>query len=151
MLAEARDIVRQACNAAEEDACIFVGSGSSAAVVKLRDALGLHRFGPSRVGGEAGRPAGEPQGRAVVFVGPYEHHSNILPWREAEQVDVVTIGEDSAGQVDLAELKRQLLAHADRPLRIGSFSAASNVTVSSGRCALCRRDRPALPPCPAAL
>ncbi len=38
---EARDIVRQACNAGEEDACIFVGSGSTAAVCKLRDALRL--------------------------------------------------------------------------------------------------------------
>ncbi|CAN0047312.1 unnamed protein product, partial [Laminaria digitata] len=34
--------------------------------------------------------------RPVVFVGPFEHHSNILPWREA-CVDVVTIAENEAG------------------------------------------------------
>ncbi len=62
-----------------------------------------------------------------MFVGPYEHHSNELPWRESI-ADVVTIPEDGDGHVDLAALETALLATADRPLRIGSFSAASNVT-----------------------
>ncbi len=65
--------------------------------------------------------------RPVVFVGPYEHHSNELPWRESI-ADVVTIDTDPDGQIDLTDLDRQLIRHADRPLRIGSFSAASNVT-----------------------
>jgi selenocysteine lyase/cysteine desulfurase len=65
--------------------------------------------------------------RPVVFVGPYEHHSNDLLWRES-CADVVCIGEDPAGRIDLAQLERELVRHADRPLRIGSFSAASNVT-----------------------
>ncbi len=69
-------------------------------------------------------PAGE---RPVVFIGPYEHHSNELPWRESI-ADVVTIHEDADGRIDLAQLERELVRHADRPLRIGSFSAASNVT-----------------------
>ena len=38
--------------------------------------------------------------RPVVFVGPYEHHSNELPWRESI-ADVVTIREDADGRVDL--------------------------------------------------
>jgi selenocysteine lyase/cysteine desulfurase len=63
----------------------------------------------------------------VVFVGPYEHHSNELPWRESI-ADVVPIGEDRDGHIDVAELREQLIRYADRPLRIGSFSAASNVT-----------------------
>jgi selenocysteine lyase/cysteine desulfurase len=65
--------------------------------------------------------------RPVVFIGPFEHHSNELPWRESI-ADVVTIPEDVDGHVDLAALEEQLRLHADRPLRIGSFSAASNVT-----------------------
>ena len=63
----------------------------------------------------------------MVFVGPYEHHSNELPWRESI-ADVVVIDEDTDGHIDLARLEEQLVRHADRPLRIGSFSAASNVT-----------------------
>ena len=112
---EARDIVKQACHASEADALIFTGSGSTQAIVKLRDALNLSQYD------------GSAAGRAVVFVGPYEHHSNLLPWREAP-VDVVAIGEDASGQVDMNELRSQLRAHAGRPLNIGSFSAASNVT-----------------------
>jgi selenocysteine lyase/cysteine desulfurase len=62
-----------------------------------------------------------------VFIGPYEHHSNELPWRESI-ADVVMIREDRDGYIDLAQLAEELARHADRPLRIGSFSAASNVT-----------------------
>ena len=62
-----------------------------------------------------------------MFMGPYEHHSNELPWRESI-ADVVTIREDAEGHIDLAHLERELARYADRPLRIGTFSAASNVT-----------------------
>jgi selenocysteine lyase/cysteine desulfurase len=52
----------------------------------------------------------------------------MLPWRESI-CDVVVIGEDhSTGTMDLAELEQRLQEYKDRPLRIGSFSAASNVT-----------------------
>ncbi|MFL6189675.1 MAG: aminotransferase, partial [Actinomycetes bacterium] len=56
--------------------------------------------------GRAG-PAGD---RPVVFVGPYEHHSNLLPWRESP-AEVVAVGEDGDGQVDLDELEAQLTRH----------------------------------------
>ena len=75
---------------------------------------------------ELGRAIPEER-RPVVFVGPYEHHSNELPWRESI-ADVVTIREDADGRVDLAHLEEELRRYADRPVRIGSFSAASNVT-----------------------
>ena len=66
--------------------------------------------------------------RPVVFIGPFEHHSNELPWRESI-ADVVIIQEDADGHVDLARLEREPdPLRGDRPLRIGSFSAASNVT-----------------------
>ncbi|MEQ8515044.1 MAG: aminotransferase class V-fold PLP-dependent enzyme, partial [Chromatocurvus sp.] len=63
----------------------------------------------------------------VVFVGPYEHHSNELPWREST-ADVVRIPTDSSGAIDRQALQSALEAHRDRALCIGSFSAASNVT-----------------------
>jgi selenocysteine lyase/cysteine desulfurase len=62
-----------------------------------------------------------------VFIGPYEHHSNELPWRESI-ADVVIIDEDADGHVSLDHLERELVVHADRSTLIGSFSAASNVT-----------------------
>jgi len=64
----------------------------------------------------------------LVFIGPYEHHSNILMWKEGI-AEVVEIGLKSDGTIDLDELKRTLSdqKHKDR-LKIGSFSAASNVT-----------------------
>ena len=67
----------------------------------------------------------------VVFVGPFEHHSNILPWRES-LARVVQIGEDKLGGIDAeqleAHLQRESQAHGANVLLIGSFSAGSNVT-----------------------
>ena len=50
-----------------------------------------------------------------------------MPWRES-LAEVVVIPEDEDGHIDVARLEEELVRHADRPLRIGSFSAASNVT-----------------------
>jgi selenocysteine lyase/cysteine desulfurase len=41
--------------------------------------------------------------RPVVFIGPHEHHSNELPWRESI-ADVVIIGEDADGHVFVGAL-----------------------------------------------
>ena len=64
----------------------------------------------------------------VVFVGPYEHHSNEVTWRQG-LATVVEVNLAADGGVDLAHLAKLLEApeYRDR-LRIGSFSAASNVT-----------------------
>ena len=105
---------------------IFCGSGATAAVSKLIGILELRLpEGPAC----RYRPLDQipPAQRPVVFVGPYEHHSNELPWRETI-ADVVVIGTDADGHTDLADLSAQLARYAARPLRIGSFSAASNVT-----------------------
>jgi selenocysteine lyase/cysteine desulfurase len=124
---EARAIIRDAVGAnAADHVVIFTGSGSTAAINKLVDVLNIRLPADldDRYGLRSSIPAGE---RPVVFIGPYEHHSNELPWRESV-VDLVTIPEDVDGRIDLASLERELVAHADRPLKIGSFSAASNVT-----------------------
>lgn len=64
----------------------------------------------------------------VVFIGPYEHHSNILMWEEGI-AEAVEIGLKSDGTIDLDELKSKIssIRYKDR-LKVGSFSAASNVT-----------------------
>jgi len=123
---DARRLIRDAVGGTEQNLVIFCGSGATAAVNKLVGILELRL------------PAGlaeryrlldqiPPAERPVVLVGPFEHHSNELPWRESI-ADVVVIGEDPDGHIDLADLRARLVGFAERPLRIGSFSAASNVT-----------------------
>jgi selenocysteine lyase/cysteine desulfurase len=122
----ARNTIRQSVNGSHADKVIFCGSGATAAINKLVDILGL------RIPRELDRrhqwttAIPEPD-RPVIFVGPYEHHSNELPWRETIAT-VIRIGLDAHGHIDQAQLAEALDAYRDRPLRIGSFSAASNVT-----------------------
>ena len=123
---EARRIIRDGVGGSDDHAVIFCGSGMTAAVNKLVDVLQLRI--PADLDDRYGLTGHIPPAeRPVVFIGPYEHHSNELPWRESI-ADVVTIGEDQDGRIDLASLEHSLEAYADRPLRIGAFSAASNVT-----------------------
>ena len=121
---EARQLIAQACNARvgysdkHADVVVFAGSGSTSAINKLVLILGLHL--PPRADSDA---AGQP----VVFVGPHEHHSNILPWRESCAM-VVQIGEGKDGNICRESLLSALTKFKHHKLKIGSFSAASNVT-----------------------
>ncbi len=123
---DARAIIHAAVNGGADDVVLFVGSGATAAIAKLIDVLGLHI--PGDLDAQYGFAAQIPEAqRPVVFIGPYEHHSNDLQWR-LSIADCVMIDEDEDGCIDLAQLERELLHYAARPLKIGSFSAASNVT-----------------------
>ena len=123
---DARRIIRDAIGGDEDTLVIFCGSGATGAIDKMVRVLGL------RIPAELDDryqlsgciPADE---RPVVFIGPFEHHSNELPWRES-LADVVVIPEDAHGHIDASRLEAELARHSHRPLRIGSFSAASNVT-----------------------
>ena len=132
---DARQIVHDAVGGTDETCVIFCGSGATGAVDKLIGILGLRL--PSALDDRYALSAHiPPEERPVVFVGPFEHHSNELPWRESI-ADVIVIPEDGDGHVDLAALEAELVAHASRPLKIGSFSAASNVTgILSNSCAI---------------
>lgn len=112
---EARATIRRAVGADERHAVIFTGSGATGAIHKLASVIGLR--GP---GANAPRDA-------VVFVGPYEHHSNDLVWRESS-AKLVRIPLDAGGRLCLATLEAELQRHAGRGMLMGSFSAASNVT-----------------------
>ncbi|WP_146344248.1 aminotransferase class V-fold PLP-dependent enzyme [Phaeobacter marinintestinus] len=106
----ARAEIARLVGAGHGDAVIFTGSGATAGLNRLVTLLGIPRAD-----------------QAVVFVGPYEHHSNLLPWRESG-AQVVEITEGPQGGPDLDALKAALIKHASSDLLIGSFSAASNVT-----------------------
>jgi selenocysteine lyase/cysteine desulfurase len=132
---DARRIIRDSVHGDDDTCVIFCGSGATGAIDKLIGILNLRIPADldDRYQLSSHIPAGE---RPVVFVGPFEHHSNELPWRESI-ADVVTIPEDVDGHIDLDRLEAELTAHADRPLKIGSFSAASNVTgIISNTCAI---------------
>lgn len=116
MREEARGLIGRHCKAnVEEHAVIFGGSGATTGLNQA-----VHLFGI---------PATVAAGRQVhVLVGPYEHHSNLLPWRESG-AEVIEIAEAKEGGVDLEDLERILTEIADTSsLIVGAFSAASNVT-----------------------
>ncbi|MCW2761398.1 MAG: aminotransferase, class [Marmoricola sp.] len=123
---DARRIIHEAVGGDDETVVIFAGSGTTGAISKLIGVLGLRI--PSALEDRHSLlqhiAANE---RPVVFIGPYEHHSNEIPWRESI-ADVEVIPQDADGHIDLDALRAALLAYADRPMKIGSFSAASNVT-----------------------
>lgn len=123
---KARDVVARSVGAGEDDVVLFTGPGATSAVNKLVGLLGLQVSEPleREHGWVAALP---PEARPVVLLGPYEHHSNELPWVESV-ADVVEVELDSTGRIDLQDLERKLRLHGARPLKIGSFSAASNVT-----------------------
>lgn len=124
---DAREIIRDCVGASKaEHAVIFAGSGSTGAIDRLINILGLRV--PRSLDESYELTARIPEDdRPIIFVGPYEHHSNELPWRESI-AEVIEINEDADGQIDLAELEQRLIEFERRPLKIGSFSAASNVT-----------------------
>ncbi len=107
----AREVVAQCCGADERHAVIFTGSGATSGLNRL-----VNLFGVKTNSGVIPR----------VIIGPYEHHSNILPWRESG-AEIVEIGEAPDGGPDLAQLDAVLESAAGRPT-ICAFSAASNVT-----------------------
>ncbi len=124
--AEARHIISEAAHAGDDYATVFCGAGATGAIHKLIEILNL------RIPADLDRRHGlsatiPPEMRPVVFIGPYEHHSNEVSWRETI-ADVVVIGEDEKGQIDVPQLRRALCDYRHRPLKLGSFSAASNVT-----------------------
>jgi selenocysteine lyase/cysteine desulfurase len=123
---DAREIIRRTIGGDDGTAVIFAGSGSTGAIDKLIGILGIRV--PAELDDKYGLTAHIPPAeRPVVFIGPYEHHSNELPWRESI-AEVVVIPEDPDGHIDAGRLAEELEKRADRPLKIGSFSAASNVT-----------------------
>ncbi len=122
---EATEYVKRCLGAGVDYKLLFPGTGATGALKRLQEILGVsvspqHRDRLLSVLPERERP--------VVFVGPYEHHSNDVTWRES-LAEVVPVPLDADGLIDLQALERAASdpRFADRP-KVGSFSAASNVT-----------------------
>ncbi len=110
---EARSLIKKCVNATDEDVLIFCGTGSTAAVDKINRLL-VQR-------------AKDNNENFIILYGPYEHHSNVLPWRESNFIPIQT-GITQDGLVCLEDLERKLKTYQGMGTVIGSFSAASNVT-----------------------
>jgi selenocysteine lyase/cysteine desulfurase len=107
---EARQLIKKSVNANDKDVLLFCGSGSTAAIDKI-----VHQFD------------GDQSKKPIIFLGPYEHHSNVLPWREGG-FQIVSIPLTDTGFIDIVFLEKQLKEYQPHRTMIGSFSAASNVT-----------------------
>jgi selenocysteine lyase/cysteine desulfurase len=119
---EAHEIIRRHVNASPEDVVITAGAGMTTVVNKLIRLLGLRV--PEQLAGDLSLPADR---RPVVFVTHMEHHSNQTPWIETI-ADVIVLPPDEAGLVDVSVLSERLDQYRDRPLKIGAFTACSNVS-----------------------
>ena len=140
LLHDAEATIKARVNAGPDGRVVCCGTGSTGAIHKLQEILGIAvppatlrdlgvRLAQELGEARAGRLVRDLRARGpVVFVGPYEHHSNEVTWREG-LCTVVEIGLDADGQVCLDDLDRHLADPQWQGRRkIGSFSAASNVT-----------------------
>ena len=140
LVEQAEQAIKRSVNAGPDGRIICVGSGATGAIDKLQQIVGVALPPATRlnltvmlrdaIGEEADQrfSAFLQHNQPVVFVGPYEHHSNEISWRES-LATVVEVNLDAEGGVDLAHLEELLQdPQYQGRKRIGSFSAASNVT-----------------------
>ncbi len=123
---ESKKFIKHEVHADERDILIFSGSGMTDSVNKLQRMLGL------RIPEKSERFLDHPskkneEDRPVVFVTHLEHHSNHTSWLET-LADVEIINPDREGLVDLKHFEYLLEKYHNRPLKIASISACSNVT-----------------------
>ncbi|XP_021899936.1 uncharacterized protein LOC110816177 [Carica papaya] len=117
--------IKRCLGGGEHDAILFCGSGTTAAIKRLQEVMGIAVPSIYR---ETLIKCLADEERWVVFLGPYEHHSNLLSWRQS-LAQVIEIDLDENGLIDMEALRLQLesFKDANRPI-LGSFSACSNVT-----------------------
>jgi len=129
LLHEAEEAIKDSVNAGPQGRIIACGTGATGAIDKLQQIIGVTLAPATRKNlGDMLDTETLAKTQPVVFIGPYEHHSNEISWRQSLATTVqVRLGAD--GSVDLAHLEELLQDPRYRNRkRIGSFSAASNVT-----------------------
>lgn len=139
-LHKAESTIKRLLNAGPEYKIIETGSGTTGAVHRLQQILGVyvppvaaemfHNLLKEHMNKEqlSELETYLLSRRPVVFVGPYEHHSNEVSWRECF-AEVVEIELNSDGLLDLDDLEVKLSRTEYRGRKlIGAFSAASNVS-----------------------
>ncbi|MBK7214524.1 MAG: aminotransferase class V-fold PLP-dependent enzyme [Bacteroidales bacterium] len=118
----AQHIIKEHVNASKNDVLITTGSGMTSALVKFQRILNLKTCGRKEI-----HECVQPKDRPVVFITHMEHHSNQTSWYYTI-ADVEVIPPGKGLQVDPENLRELLKKYKDRSLKIGSFTACSNVT-----------------------
>ena len=111
-------------NASDDDIIITIGSGMTGVANKFQRILGLKVPEQAK---KAYKESLSPNDIPVVFITHIEHHSNHTSWLETI-ADVVVLEPNDDLRTFPLSLKKQLDKYKDRTFKIGSFSAASNVT-----------------------
>ena len=119
---QSKKIIKEHVNADKHDVVILDGFGMTSVVNKLQRILGLRV--PEIWRNHLQLPERE---RPVIFITHMEHHSNQTSWLETLG-EVILVNPDREGRVDLNHLEQLLNVYKDRQLKIGSFTACSNVT-----------------------
>jgi len=114
--------IKKHVNAGPNDVIITAGSGMTTVVNKFQRILGFKAM--QKVDALIRIP---DEDRPVVFITHMEHHSNHTSWFETI-ADVVQLKPDKDLLVDLDELRSELEKYKNRKMKIGSFTACSNVT-----------------------
>jgi selenocysteine lyase/cysteine desulfurase len=138
LLHEAEEAIKKSVNAGPNGRIIACGTGATGAIDKLQQIVGVSLSPATRRNIDKLLDESETDSKAfrehrqrhqpVVFVGPYEHHSNEISWRQS-LATTVEVRMDAGGNIDMAHLEQCLKdPQYQGRLRIGSFSAASNVT-----------------------
>ncbi len=126
---EAKQVIKKAVHANDSDALIFSGSGMTDSINKLQRILGLRYPENCKTffTGPNNTFCIDEKDRPMVFITHMEHHSNHTSWLETI-ADVEIINADKEGLVDLNHLESLIKQYENRPLKIASVTAASNVT-----------------------
>ena len=119
---QAHQIIKTHVHASMQDVILTTGFGMTGAVTKYQRILGIR--GPEQIQSQIQFSKNQ---RPIVFVTHMEHHSNHISWRET-LAEVVVIPPGLTGLVEPENLRQLLQTYQDRPLKIGSFAACSNVT-----------------------
>jgi selenocysteine lyase/cysteine desulfurase len=128
LVQQARKRISECLGATDQDVVLFTGNGSTGAINHLIQVMGLRV--PDQVAEFCGCRKKLPlELRPMVFRSRMEHHSNDISWRETLS-ETRFVSCDGSGRTDWRDLERQLRdpEALERPVRIGTFSAASNVT-----------------------
>ncbi|APQ17582.1 aminotransferase class V-fold PLP-dependent enzyme [Maribacter hydrothermalis] len=118
----AREIIKKHVNANENDVLVTAGTGMTGVLSRLQRIMGLRW--PDTIKNKIKLPENE---RPVVFISHMEHHSNQVPWMETI-ADVVIVPCDENNLICPEKLRAEVEKYADRPQKIGAFTACSNVT-----------------------
>ncbi|WP_075340949.1 aminotransferase class V-fold PLP-dependent enzyme [Tenacibaculum agarivorans] len=119
---QARKIIKEHVNASKDDVLITEGSGMTGVVNKFQRILGLKVSENLKDHTEI--PVDK---RPIVFISHMEHHSNQTSWLETI-ADVEVVECNNEGLICLDIFEKTIQKYQDRPIKIASIIAGSNVT-----------------------